>query len=212
MSLGRYDAILFDFDGVLVDSEPVHHAVWQEVLAPHGITLSWDEYQRRCIGVSDREMIRELCGIAGRPDQFDSLWKEYPRKRAILRERMLAAPPAFADSIALVHELAASLPLAVVTSSARNEVEPVLERMGILKRFQTCVFGEDVRRLKPDPEPYLTAAARLNVIRPLVVEDSGAGCASGNAAGFEVIRVSSASTVAAELRQVLTGLHPTLDL
>ena len=73
-----YDAILFDFDGVLVDSEPVHHAVWQEVLAPYSISLSWDEYQRRCIGVSDKEMILELCAIAGRPDEFTRLWNEYP--------------------------------------------------------------------------------------------------------------------------------------
>jgi len=195
-----YDAILFDFDGVLVDSEPVHHAVWQEVLAPYDITLSWEEYQRRCIGVSDKEMILELCAIAGRPGEFDRLWAEYPRKRAILRGRMLAAPPAFDASIELVHELAGHVPLAVVTSSARNEVEPVLERMGIRARFVTCVFGEDVRRLKPDPEPYLTAASRLGVQRPLVIEDSGAGCASATAAGFEFVRITAASAVAAEVR------------
>ena len=195
-----YDAILFDFDGVLVDSEPVHHAVWREVLAPYAIELSWDDYQRRCIGVSDKEMILELCAIAGRPDEFTRLWNEYPRKRSILRERMIAAPPSFADSIELVRSLAMELPLAVVTSSARNEVEPVLERMGIRPCFVTCVFGEDVSRLKPDPEPYLAAASRLGVGRPLVIEDSGAGCASARAAGFEFVRVSAASAVAREVR------------
>jgi HAD superfamily hydrolase (TIGR01509 family) len=202
-----YDAILFDFDGVLVDSEPVHHAVWQEVLAPYAISLSWEEYQRRCIGVSDKEMILELCAIAGRPAEFDRLWNEYPRKRSILRERMLAAPPAFADSIALVHSLAAELPLAVVTSSARNEVEPVLDRMGILPRFRTCVFGEDVKRLKPDPEPYRLAAARLGVTRPLVIEDSAAGCASATAAGFEYVRVTAASAAAREVSAHLSAFQ-----
>jgi beta-phosphoglucomutase len=195
-----YDAILFDFDGVLVDSEPVHHAVWQEVLAPYDIKLSWDEYQRRCIGVSDKEMILELCAIAGRPDEFERLWNEYPRKRSILRERMIAAPPSFEDSIALVQSLAAGLPVAVVTSSARNEVEPVLECMGIRSCFSTCVFGEDVGRLKPDPEPYLLAASRLGVSRPLVIEDSGAGCASARAAGFEFVRVTAAAAMAREVR------------
>jgi len=200
-----YDAILFDFDGVLVDSEPVHHAVWQEVLAPYGITLTWDEYQRRCIGVSDKEMIWELCHIARQPERFDDLWNEYPRKRSILRERMIAAPPSFEATVALVHELAAVYPLAVVTSSARNEVEPVLDRLGLLPRFQTCVFGEDVRRLKPDPEPYLTAAQRLSLRRPLVVEDSVAGCASGRAAGFDVVQITAAARTAELVRAFLAG-------
>lgn len=202
-----YDAILFDFDGVLVDSEPVHHSVWQQVLAPYEISLSWDEYQRRCIGVSDKEMILELCAIAGRPHEFQRLWNEYPRKRSLLRDRMIAAPPSFADSIALVEELSAALPVAVVTSSARNEVEPVLDRMGILARFSTCVFGEDVRKLKPDPEPYLLAASRLGVSRPLVIEDSGAGCASAQAAGFAFVRVTAASAVAQEVRAHLSGVR-----
>lgn len=206
---GPYDAILFDFDGVLVDSEPVHHAVWQEVLAPYSISLDWDDYQRRCIGVSDKEMILELCAIAGRPHEFDRLWNEYPRKRALLRERMLAAPPVFEESLALVRELAAHRPLAVVTSSARNEVEPVLERVGIRPCFVTCVFGEDVSRLKPDPEPYTLAAARLGVRRPLVIEDSGAGCASARAAGFEFVRVSAAHAVALEVRAHLASLSVT---
>jgi beta-phosphoglucomutase len=200
-----YDAVLFDFDGVLVDSEPVHHAVWQEVLAPYGIALEWEEYARRCIGVSDRAMIEELCRIAGRPEQFDALWGEYPRKRELLRERMIAAPPVFAASVALVRELAGQVPVAVVTSSARNEVEPVLERMGIHPEFRTCVFGDDVKRLKPDPEPYLLAASRLGVVRPLVVEDSGAGCASAAAAGFAFVRVSAAGEMAREVRAHLAA-------
>ena len=203
---GPYDALLFDFDGVLVDSEPVHHAVWQEVLRPYSMVLSWEEYERRCIGVSDRAMIQELCDIAGRPEAFDALWNDYPRKRALVRERMISAPPSFADSVALVHDLAVHVPLAVVTSSARVEVEPVLECMGIRQCFTTCVFGDEVKRLKPDPEPYATAAARLNVKRPLVVEDSGAGCASAQAAGFEFVRVTSASAVAAEVRAFLAAL------
>lgn len=202
---GPFDAILFDFDGVLVDSEPVHHAVWQEVLSPFDITLSWDDYQRRCIGVSDRAMIQELCDIAGRPEVFDDLWNEYPRKRARVRERMITTPPSFADSIALVHELAVHVPVAVVTSSARMEVEPVLERMGVLERIATGVFGDEVKRLKPDPEPYLTAAERLQAKRPLVVEDSGAGCASAQAAGFEFVRVTAADAVAREVRAFLAA-------
>lgn len=200
-----YDAVLFDFDGVLVDSEPVHHQVWTEVLAPYGIHLPWDVYQARCIGVSDKAMIRELCEISGRPEEFDALWNEYPRKKAIFRERMVANPPMPAATIELLGSLASGRPLALVTSSGRTEVEPVLERTGVHGHFSAFVFGEDVARLKPDPEPYQKAAELLGAKRPLVVEDSEAGVASGRAAGFDVVRIPNAYETSGLVTRRLAG-------
>jgi sugar-phosphatase len=100
-------------------------------------------------------------------------------------------------------ELLASLDgyrLAVVSSSGRAEIEPVLEAAGVRRHFQTIVTGEDVRELKPSPEPYRTAAARLGITRALVVEDSPAGIASGRAAGFEVLEIVEAEQMAGLLR------------
>jgi HAD superfamily hydrolase (TIGR01509 family) len=201
-----YDAILFDFDGVLVDSEPVHHQVWTEVLTPYGIELPWDVYQARCIGVSDKAMIRELCEISGRPEVFEELWNEYPRKKAIFRERMVADPPMPAATIELLAGLAAERRLALVTSSGRTEVQPVLERTGVHGHFSAFVFGEDVARLKPDPEPYQKAAALLGARRPLVVEDSEAGVASGRAAGFDVVRIPDAYQTSGLVNGWLAGV------
>jgi sugar-phosphatase len=95
--------------------------------------------------------------------------------------------------------------LAVVSSSGRREIEPALEAAGVRPVFETIVTGEDVLELKPSPEPYRTAADRLGVKRAIVVEDSEAGVASGLAAGFEVLRVPSAESMAALLRTRLDG-------
>ena len=185
-----YDAILFDFDGVLVDSEPIHFACWNEVLAPFGASIAWDAYCRNCIGVADRAMIQTLCEQFDPPLPFDELWAEYPRKKSIFRDRMVAGDAIAAEVRMLLGELS-GYQLAVVTSSGRAEVEPILATTGLLDSFKTVVYGEDVSRLKPAPDPYLLAAERLGAANPLVIEDSQAGIAAGRAAGFDVVEVHS---------------------
>jgi beta-phosphoglucomutase len=197
-----YEAILFDFDGVLVDSEPLHYECWVEVVGRFGLPLSWDEYRARCIGVSDRAMIQALCDIRGRPDLFDGIWALYPEKQRIFRERIVENVPMPEATRQLLASLG-GLKLAVVSSSGRTEVEPPLAAAGVAARFATMVCGGDVRQLKPSPEPYLLAASRLSVSRALVVEDSDAGCASGRAAGFDVVRVDRADRTAELVRAKL---------
>jgi HAD superfamily hydrolase (TIGR01509 family) len=182
----NYDAILFDFDGTLVDSEPIHYECWQDLLTPFGISLTWDEYARNCIGVSDRAMIRQLAAEVG--VDFEALYAQYPVKKELLRDRMLAAPP-MTDSVREFLLGFDQLPIGLVTSSYRIEVEPVLEALSVKHRFVASVFGDEVKNLKPHPEPYLLAAERLGVKRPLVFEDSEAGLASARAAGFTAVRV-----------------------
>ena len=188
--MSRYEAILFDFDGVLVDSEPVHFFCWQEILLPFGLTLDWTTYSEQGIGVSDRAMLAVLCKQSDPPLDIELLAAEYPRKKEMFREKMLASPAISQTVIDLVTGLN-SYKLAVVTSSGRTEVEPILEAAGIRHRFDTAVFGGDVKSLKPAPDPYRLAVERLGVTRALVVEDSDAGVASGLAAGLEVLRVSA---------------------
>jgi beta-phosphoglucomutase len=197
-----YDAILFDFDGVLVDSEPVHYLCWTEILAPFGIELPWEYYERHCIGVSDRAMIQTLVTLGGKPELFDDIYELYPKKKQLFRDRMLVDPPMPPETRALIQTLTEP-PVAVVTSSGQTEVEPILDRLGLLPRFSTTVYGGDVERLKPAPDPYLLAAARMGAKTPLVIEDSDAGVASGTAAGFTVTRVSHAREVAGRLRTEL---------
>lgn len=201
-----YDAILFDFDGVLADSEPIHYEVWMQVLAPFGIHMDWETYARECIGVSDRSMIELLAARApaiegAQPITFDALWDLYPAKREAFRARLMTDPKAFLpETIALVRRLAArGLPLAVVSSSGRNEVQIPILHAGFADCFKTMVCGHEAAKLKPAPDPYLKAAALLNAKNPLVVEDSEAGETSGRAAGFEVLRISHPAELVASL-------------
>ncbi|MBS1875320.1 MAG: HAD family phosphatase [Acidobacteria bacterium] len=197
----RYDAILFDFDGVLVDSEPVHYACWKEVLLHFGVDLPWDVYASSCIGVADREMIQGFATNLG--VNFDELWAQYPRKKELFAARNEAEVQFLPETLAVLREVAASHKIAVVSSSARMEIEPVLVRAGVRTLFGAMVCGHEAARLKPAPDPYLKAADMLGALRPLVVEDSEAGAQSGMAAGFDVLRLREAAELAGALRQRL---------
>ncbi len=198
-----WDALLFDFDGVLADTEPIHFACWRELLHPFGIRLDWDYYQRNCVGVSDRQMVERLASAHDPPIPWDDVWPQYQRKQPMFRERLLADPPFLPQTLECIRELAGQYKLAVVSSSSRSEVEPPIARAGIHGCFQAFVCGREVPNLKPAPDPYLKAAELLSARRPLVIEDSDAGVASAKAAGFDVLRVSGADRVAQELREIL---------
>ena len=192
-----FDSILFDFDGVLADTEPVHCACWAEVLEPHGITLKWETYRQRFMGIDDREMLRTLAAEASPQLPWEELWKLYPAKKDRFRARVTAAPPFDASLRAFLEDLDGRYALAVVSSSSCSEIEPMLEAGALRGFFQTVVGGENVKRHKPAPDPYLLAAERLGLRTPLVVEDSEAGLASGRAAGFEVLAVNHPTEVPA---------------
>ena len=88
-----FDAILFDFDGVLMDSEPVHFACWNEALAPLGFRIDWETYAANCIGASERATV-EIFSRLSRPHvPADRMWERYPVKQELFRQRMAADPP-----------------------------------------------------------------------------------------------------------------------
>jgi HAD superfamily hydrolase (TIGR01509 family) len=201
----EFDAILFDFDGVLLDSEPVHCDCWREALAPLGVPITWEVYAAHCVGAADREMIHVFAKLVDPPADPAKLWEQYPRKKQLFQERIAVAPP-FAEGVAdFFRELAGRYKLGVVSSSARAEVEPLLALMGILPYLSTTVCGGDVQRHKPDPEPYLLAAQRLGIHRALVVEDSPPGMESARAAGFEAMRISNPALMMQMVRARLNG-------
>jgi beta-phosphoglucomutase len=199
----RWDAILFDFDGVLADTEPVHWRCWNEILKPFSIQLTWEAFERECIGVSDHALIERLASQRQPPIPFDDLWSRYPTKKELFRTRIADAPPFVAETVAVVRELSESYKLAVVTSSARIEIEPALLHGGIRACFHELVCGKEVEHLKPAPDAYLKAAEILGARKPLVIEDSDSGVASARAAGFEVLRISDVQDVARAVRELL---------
>lgn len=192
-----WDALLFDFDGVLADSEPVHHSAWNQTLEPLGIHLDWEDYRKHFVGIPDGIALRERLGIQAGGEALVA------QKQELFRQGLAAAHPFLPDTVQLLQNLFPSYKMAVVSSSYRSEVEPPLVRGGIRPLFQLLICGDDVKHFKPSPEPYLLAAERLGARRPLVIEDSEAGVASGRAAGFEVLQVSRVEDVAREVREYL---------
>jgi beta-phosphoglucomutase len=201
-----FDSILFDFDGVLADTEPIHFACWREVLAEFGIDLAMSRLPE-FVGVSDRAMLERLGAEREPPVSADELWPSYGRKQTLFRSRVQSRSGAEqlirAETVELLNSLRLYYKLAVVSSSHRSEVEPVLERAGIRLWFHALVCGMEIPNLKPAPDPYLRAAELLSASRPLVVEDSDAGVAAGFGAGFEVLRVSAPEALPKELTAFL---------
>src|SRR5262249_45351017 len=140
--------LLFDFDGVLADTEPIHYACWKELLAPHGILFDWPFYQKNCIGVSDRAMIERFAAQHDPPIPFERIWPDYQRKQLIFRERLERLHPFLPETVLLIEKLHNDYKLAVVSSSARTEVEPPIARAGMRPFFQTLICGREVPNLK----------------------------------------------------------------
>jgi beta-phosphoglucomutase len=199
---GLIEAVLFDFDGVLMDSEPVHFAAWQEALEPLGIHVPWSVFTGQLVGASEPVTMGIFARLADPPMDIEKIRARYPVKKALFQRRMLAAP--FAPGM---REFMASLEgryrMAVVSSSSRAELEPLLERGGLSGFLGATVFGEDVECQKPAPDPYLLAARLLRVRLALVVEDSDAGMESARRAGFPAVRIPSPARTVELVAQAL---------
>jgi HAD superfamily hydrolase (TIGR01509 family) len=188
---GALRAVLFDLDGLLVDSEPVWFEVERAVMAKLGGQWGPGD-QEALIGGSLERTVAYLLTKAvrpapARPDEV-ARWLLDGMTELVLARGVPVKPGARE----LLAEVAgAGIPHALVTSSARQIMDAALTATGM--RFPVTVCSEDVRRTKPDPEPYLLAAARLGVPPPgcVVLEDSPNGVAAARAAGCPVIAVPS---------------------
>jgi beta-phosphoglucomutase len=200
--MAAYEAILFDFDGVLVDSEPLHFACWHEILAPLGVNLDWETYLGRCRGKSDKDLLEVLCSLSDPPLDLNLLLELYPRKKERFRQAILEGKPITEEVCALLESLA-GYRLALVSSNCRVEIEPVLAAARVEHYFNVVVCREDAPRPKPAPDPYRRAAELLGVSTALVVEDTAIGAASGKAAGFDVVVVPSVQEMPGLVRMAL---------
>jgi beta-phosphoglucomutase len=190
-------AVVFDFDGVLVDSEPLHFRALRGCLLPEGIAIDEAEYYASYAAYDDRTAIRlalEQHGTAFDCDRVDRA----ARRKAGLFDELLQRIPFFPGARELVRTLAHELPLAIASGALRSEIERILAGGGLRDSFRAIVGAEDVERTKPDPMPYQSAVALLARespgLRPqdcLAFEDTMAGIASARAAGLKVIGVTN---------------------
>jgi len=179
-------AILFDFDGVLFDSEPVRFRAGAQALAELGITLTWEDFTRCWLGRTDEAGLRDIMG-----ERFEADGQRVITRRNALYEERLDEVQAFTDAGRFLRRIPNGIRLAIATGSRRLEVEGILWRAVMTQSFQTIVTAEDYSRPKPAPDPF-QAAARLLKLSPaacLVIEDSPSGVAAAQAAGMPVVAV-----------------------
>jgi len=178
-------AVCFDFDGTLVDSEPIHLRTWNEILRPYGVSVSVDEFNRRYLGTVAPEMAEALikrfdikADGATLASEKDKRYTEWVKRNPLpTMPYALEAVAAFARR---------RLKLACVTGSPREIVMLNLRRLGIQQDFRVVVARKDVTRSKPDPECYLKAMRDLGepADASLSFEDSEAGVMAATGAGM----------------------------
>ena len=190
-----FDAVIFDLDGTLVDSEALALAAGHRAAQQLGIPFK-DQFFTSLIGTDGRTSKARLEAEYGveTAAAFGTAW--FASSRALKAEG-LAVKPGVTDLLDLLETR--GLPRAVATSSGRGSAESSLAVTGLANRFVTVVTRDCVNRAKPHPEPYLTAAERLDVdpTRCLVFEDSTPGAKAGRAAGMTVVLVPDLAPVEA---------------
>ena len=177
-------ALLLDFNGTLSEDEPLLCTIFQKLFDEAGKPLSEDEYYAQLAGFSDREIIRMWLGRED-PALLDRKTERY---------RELADGSTVSDEARQAVRLAAErVPVAVVSGSARAEIEPVLEAAGVRDAITAVVSVDDVTRSKPDPEGFLIALDLLGIeaAEAAAVEDSPAGVAAAKAAGLYCAAVTT---------------------
>ena len=218
-------AVLFDFDGVLVNSEPLHFQAFREVLAKEGINLTEEEYYRDLIGFDDKGAIRKIYEIHQKelaPKTFLSLMagKSAVMTDLIHRKKLGALPGAEE----FVRQLWRRCPLAIVSGGLREEIEMMLEGIALRDCFTFIVAAEDVTVGKPDPEGYLMAMQRISdrliaedkskrPLKPsdcLIIEDAPSVIHNARKEGFPTIGVCNTygPQQLAEAKYIVDSLQP----
>ena len=185
-------ALIFDFDGLMVDTEVPAFQSWQEIYQAHGYELSLDDWAL-CLGTSHDEFdpLTDLAGKLGRPVNRQEIETLRQSRKGVLAAEQEALPGVVAY---LSDALLLGLKIGLASSSPHRWVEDHLQRLGLFAYFDTIKCAEDVLRVKPDPALYLAVLAALDVRanEAIVLEDSPNGVRAANRAGIFCIAVPNA--------------------
>ncbi len=180
------EAIVFDLDGVIVDSEPLHAEALTSVCAPYDVPFDGPRF----VGWADADALRQAFADAGRSTSQSMLTEMLIRKNQRLLDSLrMGRIRAYPGVVNLLRALRAEgMPLGLCSAALRREIDPTLETLGLADVFHVVVACEDAARTKPFADPYLFAADRLSASpgRCIAVEDSPHGVASAKDAGFIV--------------------------
>jgi HAD superfamily hydrolase (TIGR01509 family) len=195
-------ALLFDLDGTLVHSDPLHHEVFRDIFAEFGVPLTWDQYRADISGRHNDEIFAHF--LPDHPDQAATLAH---RKEEEFRSRLSdSVEPAPGIGALLDWAVAADIGMAVVTNAPRANAVAMLGASGLAHRFEIVIAEGEAARGKPDPAPYALAMERLGAApgASVAFEDSRSGLTSARGAGAHVFGMTSSQPPEALLQ---AGAH-----
>lgn len=194
------DALIFDFDGVVVDSEPVHLATFQAVLKSIGVPLTKEEYYARYIGFNDHDCFQAALDAAGKNAPEPLLAELIAQKTAMVQRAFAESIKPLPGACELIRAARdAGIPVGVCSGALREEIELASRTVGVLDSWKVIVASQDVRQGKPSPEGYSLAmgqicqAARqtINSRLCIAVEDAPAGIQAARDANMRVLAVTN---------------------
>ncbi len=198
-------AVIFDFNGIIIDDEPIHFELFQRVLSQEGIGLTKEDYYTRYLGFDDRGAFLTAYRDHGRELTDDQLARLVERKSIYYQEAIRNNVAVFPGVKTLVRSLANKLALAIASGALRHEIETILCTIGLRDCFRTIVSAEDVRAGKPEPEIFLKALAQLNQLQGdglpinahecVVIEDSREGIRGARRAGLKCLAITNSHSV-----------------
>jgi HAD superfamily hydrolase (TIGR01509 family) len=202
-------AIVFDFDGVIANSEPLHYRAFREVLAEAGVNLSESDYYARYLGYDDVGVFKAVADASGRMWTDNHVTALVVQKAARMERLERDVSVLFPGAEAAVRRAAAAVPIAIASGALGVEIRRVLDRAALTSCFTAIVAAEDTPASKPAPDPYVravqllaTAAGPLSAAECAAIEDSVWGLDSARAAGLRTVAVAqtyAASSLTADL-------------
>lgn len=209
------DAIVFDFDGVIVDSEPLHYQAFVMVGKGIGFEFSYEEYLATYIGFDDRDAFRVMLQATGEEVTDDKVAElcamKQPAFNAVTKMSAANGTIAIPGALELIDEChQVDLPRAIASGATREDIELMLDLLDRRDRFDIIVTADDVEFSKPDPTSYALAVERLGVEsgRALAIEDTAAGLASAQGAGLMTLGLTTTGPAEplAEAQRVIEDL------
>jgi HAD superfamily hydrolase (TIGR01509 family) len=191
------EAVLFDFNGVLVDDEAQHCEALQRVLAEEGITLTREQYYADYLGLDDRTGFVEAYRRSNRTLTTELMQLLVARKSSVYLQLVARSLRMVRGAAEFVLDAGKRFRLGIVSGALRGEIDHVLGQTGLADRFEVIITADDVPRCKPDPAAYLAAHRAFNQRRPIavdkcvVLEDSLPGLAAARAAGMPCVMLTT---------------------
>ena len=191
-------AVIFDFDGVLADTERLHLAAFRDVFDTRGWALDDEAYFNRYMGYDDAGVVRAYAADRGVSLDDDELASMVRRKSVAFRQHLGSGRVLYPGAADCLTRLSGRYVLGVASGAFRAEIIDILSAGGVLAHFRTIVGADDASAMKPAPEPYLKAASQLGIDprRCVAVEDSWWGLQSAAAAGMRTVAITNTSSAA----------------